>query len=228
MSPRDPATTPTAFPFVAGFALAAAGAVILWPSADPDLERYRAVRDWTRQAYVRPVGDEQLMDDALRGLADGLDSWSSWYDRGDLARLDRETEGRFHGLGVSLRAPASDGRILFPEKLTSSKSSGSGLSGSKSTSGDKNPLFGMTTYLVLNAVFRHTYLRRTIPGDLLDRVGTTVDRLPESFPTPAGRNWLVMPPRAGKRGNVFEISEEWTLSKPGEKWPDAIYGLIQR
>jgi hypothetical protein len=37
-----------------------------------------------------------------------------------------------------------------------------------------------------------------------------------------------MPPRAGKRGNVFEISEEWTLSKPGEKWPDAIYGLIQR
>ena len=121
-----------------------------------------------------------------------------------------------------------DGRILFPEKLTSSKSSGSGLSGSKSTSGEKNPLFGMTTYLVLNAVFRHTYLRRTIPGDLLDRVGTTVDRLPESFPTPAGRNWLVMPPKAVKRGNVFEISEEWTLSKPGEKWPDAIYGLIQR
>lgn len=121
-----------------------------------------------------------------------------------------------------------DGRILFPEKLTSSKSSGTGLSGSKTTSGDKNPLFGMATYLVLNAVFRHTYLRRTIPSDLLERVGTTVERLPESFPTPAGRNWLVMPPKAVKRGNVYEISEEWTLSKPGEKWPDAIYGLIKR
>jgi len=114
MTPRASASSPTAFPFVAGVALAAAGAVILWPSSDPDLDRYRAVRDWTRQAYVRPVSDEQLMDDALRGLADGLDAWSSWYDRGDLAKLDRETEGRFHGLGVSLRAPASDGRILFP------------------------------------------------------------------------------------------------------------------
>ncbi len=122
-----------------------------------------------------------------------------------------------------------DGRILFPEKLTASKSSGgTGLSGSKSTAGEKNPLFGITTYLVLNAVFRHTYLRRTIPSDLLDRVGTTVDRLPENFPTPSGRNWLVMPPKAVKRGNVYEISEEWTLSKPGEKWPEAIYGLIQR
>ncbi|MCY2960036.1 MAG: S41 family peptidase [Planctomycetota bacterium] len=114
MSPRDPTAANAAFPFAAGFGLALAGAVLLWPRSEPDVERYRAVRDWTREAYVRPVGDEQLLDDALRGLADGLDTWSSWYDRADLARLDRETEGRFHGLGVSLRAPASDGRILFP------------------------------------------------------------------------------------------------------------------
>ncbi len=114
MSPSDSSSSRSAFPFAAGFAVAAAGAVVLWPSSEPDLERYRAVRDWTRQAYVRPVGDEKLLDDALRGLADGLDSWSSWYDRSDLAQLDRETEGRFHGLGVSLRAPASEGRILFP------------------------------------------------------------------------------------------------------------------
>lgn len=114
MDPREPATHSQAFPFAAGFALAGAAAVILWPRADPDLERYRAVRDWTRDAYVRPVDDEELMDGALRGLADGLDAWSSWYDRSELAQLERETGGRFHGLGVSLRAPASDGRILFP------------------------------------------------------------------------------------------------------------------
>lgn len=122
----------------------------------------------------------------------------------------------------------SDGRIVFPEKLPGGKSSGSGLSGSKSSAGDKNPLFGVTTYLVLNAVFRHTYLRSTIPDDLLDKVGTTRERLPEGFPTPAGRNWLIMPPKVSKRGNVYEISEEWLLSKPGQTWPEAIYGLIQR
>ena len=89
-------------------------------------------------------------------------------------------------------------------------------------------MFGVTTYLVLNAVFRHTYLRRTIPNDLLNRVGTTRSNLPEGFPTPPSRNWLVMPPKVGKRGNVYEISEEWMLSKPGQLWPEAIYGLIER
>lgn len=126
--------------------------------------------------------------------------------------------------GGSLNA---DGRIVFPEKTPSNKGAGTGLSGSRSSS-DKNPMFGVTTYLVLNAVFRHTYLSRSVPSDLLQKVGTTRDRLPEGFPTPTDRNWLIMPPKVNKRGNVFEIAEEWMLSKPGQKWPDAIYGLIQR
>lgn len=121
----------------------------------------------------------------------------------------------------------SDGRIMFPEKTPSGKGAGTGL-GSARSSSDKNPMFGVTTYLVLNAVFRHTYLKRAVPGDLLDKVGTTRSNLPEGFPTPAERNWLIMPPKVSKRGNVFEIAEEWMLSKPGQKWPEAIYGLIQR
>lgn len=111
---KDPAHGSQLYPFAAGFALAASAAVLLWPRTDPDVETYRAVRDWAREAYVRPVGDEELLDGALHGLADGLDAWSSWYDRTELAQLDRETGGRFHGLGVSLRAPAGEGRILFP------------------------------------------------------------------------------------------------------------------
>jgi hypothetical protein len=122
----------------------------------------------------------------------------------------------------------SDGRISFPEKLPGGSSGSGGLNGKRTGTGDKNPMFGVTTYLVLNAVFRHTYLRRTIPNDLLNRVGTTRSNLPEGFPTPPGRNWLVMPPKVGKRGNVYEISEEWMLSKPGQLWPEAIYGLIER
>ena len=121
-----------------------------------------------------------------------------------------------------------DGRITFPEKLPSAGSDGSGLSGSESTSTEKNPMFGQTTYLVLHAVFRRTYLKRRVPVNLLDEVGTTREKLPGGLPTPKGRNWLIMPPKVSKRGNVFEISEEWMLSKPGEKWPPAIYGLIER
>jgi hypothetical protein len=121
-----------------------------------------------------------------------------------------------------------DGRITFPEKLPSATGEGTGLSGAESTSAEKNPMFGQATYLVLNAVFRRTYLERRVPKDLLDGVGTTRERLPGGLPTPKGRNWLVMPPKVARRGNVFEITEEWMLSKPGEKWPEAIYGLIER
>ena len=89
-------------------------------------------------------------------------------------------------------------------------------------------MFGQSTYLVLHAVFRRTYLVRRVPKDLLDGVGTTRERLPGGLPTPKGRNWLIMPPKVARRGNVFEITEEWMLSKPGQKWPEAIYGLIER
>ena len=121
-----------------------------------------------------------------------------------------------------------DGRIVFPEKLPGDAGQSSGLSAWESRSAERNPMFGQSTYLVLHAVFRRTYLKRRLPAGLLDEVGTTRERLPGGLPTPKGRNWLVMPPKVGKRGNVFEVVEEWMLSKPGEKWPEAIYGLIER
>ena len=121
-----------------------------------------------------------------------------------------------------------DGRITFPDKLPNASGEGAGLGGGESTNSEKNPMFGQSTYLVLNAVFRRSYLKRRISKDLLDGVGTTRERLPGGLPTPNDRNWLVMPPKVARRGNVFEITEEWMLSKPGEPWPKAIYGLIER
>lgn len=120
-----------------------------------------------------------------------------------------------------------DGKITFPEKLSSNKGSSSGLSGGQTTKQDKNPLFGLSTYLVTKAVFRHTYLRRVFPSELLNKIGTIVRSLPESFPTPSGRNWLFMPPKVAKRGNMYEITEELMLSAKGG-WPEAVYQLIQR
>jgi hypothetical protein len=124
---------------------------------------------------------------------------------------------------------SDDGRITFPERLPRKSTSGAGLSGNESSgAGEKNPMFGQSTYLVLHAVFRRTYLKKKVPKNLLDEAGTTRDKLPGGLPTPKGRNWLVMPPKVSKRGNVFEITEELLLSKPGEKWPPAVYRLIQR
>lgn len=121
-----------------------------------------------------------------------------------------------------------EGKIKFPSTIPAGSSSGSGLVAKNKGENAPNPYYGMTTYRVMHAIFRHTYIRKTIPSSIFDRAGTTANSLPGGFPTPSGRNWLYQPPKMRRRGDVFEISEELMLSKPGAVWPEAIYSLIQR
>ena len=60
----------------------------------------------------------------------------------------------------------------------------------------------------------------------LDRIGTIQESLPGGFPTPSGRNWIVMPPKISQRGGIYQITEELMLSQPGG-WPENVYKLIQ-
>jgi carboxyl-terminal processing protease len=82
--------------------------------AEPDVAHYREVRDYARQAFVREVTDEQMLESALHGLADGLDDYSQYFDLAESEALQRETSGRYFGLGVVLGKPFEEGRILFP------------------------------------------------------------------------------------------------------------------
>jgi carboxyl-terminal processing protease len=104
--------------FVVGWLLGAAtGAffiVHLQAWDEPDVARYRAARDYARGAFVHPVTDADLLDHALHGMAEGLDDYSQYFNAAEAARLERETAGRYDGLGVVIQAPFSDGRILFP------------------------------------------------------------------------------------------------------------------
>jgi carboxyl-terminal processing protease len=110
--------------FAAGLGTALAAAILAWPRPSPDLERYRAVRDWVRSAALEPADPQTMSDDALRGLAAGLDEHSAWYSQDELRALDRDTGGRYLGLGISLRPPASDGRILFPLRGSPAEAAG--------------------------------------------------------------------------------------------------------
>lgn len=91
----------------------------------------------------------------------------------------------------------------------------------------KNPLSGLSTYVSLRSVFRMTYTKRSLPASLFKDIGTIKDSLPGGFPTPSGRDWLVMPPKVSERGNAFQITEEWMASPPGG-WPKSIYKLIEQ
>lgn len=123
-------------------------------------------------------------------------------------------------------------KIEFPEFL---KSNERGLGSSTfvgppapgdQPKGIKNPMYGLETFLSLSSVFRHTYVRSEVSASLFNRIGSIRESLPGGFPTPSGRNWIVMPPKISQRGSVYQITEEYMLSQPGG-WPEKVYKLIQ-
>lgn len=90
---------------------------MIWHELSPasrDLVQYRAVRDFAREAFVRDVADEELLDNALHGMLGELDPYSRFYDAEESEALERETRGRFRGIGVIFRAPVAAGQVLYP------------------------------------------------------------------------------------------------------------------
>lgn len=114
------------------------------------------------------------------------------------------------------------GEVKFPETLPQ-ELQGKGLSKVKLKTGEeKNPLYGVETYLSLGAVWSVTRAYRTIPDNLLEGVGCVVKNPPGNPPTPEGRNWLKMAPTGRRRGNVAEITHRYMLSGIGG-WVEDIY-----
>ena len=81
--------------------------------ADPALAQYRAVRDFARDTFVRDLSDEELTDLALSGMARGLDEYSRYYNRDQSTELDRETGGRYAGVGAIFQPFDGVRRVLF-------------------------------------------------------------------------------------------------------------------
>lgn len=103
--------------FLSGLLVGAlVGAIgVAWLQDDrEEWSRYRGVRDFAEQRFVRAPDRTKLADDALRGMLAGLDRYSRYYDTAETTAMERETGGRYRGIGVVLKRPIADGRVLFP------------------------------------------------------------------------------------------------------------------
>ncbi|MBI5435237.1 MAG: S41 family peptidase [Planctomycetes bacterium] len=96
-----------------GLLLAGILRFVLPDSGDADVARYREVRDFVRANYVRPVTDQALLESALHGMVEDLDRYSRFLGREQVAEFERETGGRYRGIGVVFRDPPRDGQVLF-------------------------------------------------------------------------------------------------------------------
>lgn len=96
-----------------GLVIAALVEQLLPSEPDPDLAHYSEVRNFVQGEFVREVDPEEMLQLALHGMVEGLDSYSRYYTADEARTLERETRGRYLGIGVVFKPPASEGQVLF-------------------------------------------------------------------------------------------------------------------
>ncbi len=66
--------------------------------------------------YIRPVTSETLIEASVRGLLRTLDPHSSFFATSDYSRLQEEQQGKYYGLGITIRAESpGSGRVVVVE-----------------------------------------------------------------------------------------------------------------
>jgi hypothetical protein len=123
----------------------------------------------------------------------------------------------------------ADDTYAFEELLPKGTTS-KGLGGKKLVGGEKNPLYGTSTYALLQARVTRTFSTKRLKATLLSSAGEVVKVIPnapEQFDelTPKDRDWMIMPPKISQQGDVFRCEQSYLLSPPGG-WPPEVYALL--
>lgn len=79
-----------------------------------DIRLFAEVFDRIKSAYVEPVTDQQLLEDAIRGMLSGLDPHSAYLDAKAFEGLQINTSGRFGGLGIEVGFQDGFIRVIAP------------------------------------------------------------------------------------------------------------------
>ena len=67
-----------------------------------DISSLGAVLQRVQDAYVEPIDEKTMTENAIRGIVDGLDKHSSFLDASALRNLREETTGSFGGIGIDI------------------------------------------------------------------------------------------------------------------------------
>lgn len=79
-----------------------------------DLRTFTEIFDRIRNAYVEPVDDQTLFENAIRGMLEGLDPHSVYLEKDAFNNLQISTKGEFGGLGIEVEMEDGFVRIVTP------------------------------------------------------------------------------------------------------------------
>jgi len=79
-----------------------------------DLQKFTKVIDYVKEYYVKPIDDETLFENSIRGMLSGLDPHSMYFNKEEFASLKENTTGKFGGLGIEFLPEDGFLRIISP------------------------------------------------------------------------------------------------------------------
>ena len=94
-------------------------------------------------SYVTTLDADTLVDNAIRGMVDGLDGHSAFLDNDALGVLEEETSGRFGGVGIEVRLV--EGRLTVISPIAGGPAERAGIAaGDRIVEVEHHPLRGRT------------------------------------------------------------------------------------
>ena len=126
-----------------------------------------------REHYVEEVPDRSLVDNAIRGMVQGLDDHSTFLDVDALLALEEDTSGRFGGIGIEVGMV--DGFVTVLSPLDGTPAARAGIAaGDRIVEVDHESLKGRTLTETIDEVRGkagttvHLRVRRVALGETLD------------------------------------------------------------
>ena len=78
------------------------------------VQRFSNALGLIKKYYVKPVDDNVLFDNAIRGMVSGLDPHSSYLDEEEFKELETSTNGEFGGLGIEVTMEDGVVKVITP------------------------------------------------------------------------------------------------------------------
>jgi carboxyl-terminal processing protease len=79
-----------------------------------ELRTFVTILNEVKQGYVEKVSDKTLLQNAIRGMVDGLDPHSAYLDKAEFRDLSISTSGKFGGLGIKISRQNGFLRVISP------------------------------------------------------------------------------------------------------------------
>ncbi|NOQ35511.1 MAG: PDZ domain-containing protein [Methylococcaceae bacterium] len=115
------------------------------PAALPyeELRAFTEIFGRIKNDYVEPVADKKLLEDAIRGMLEGLDPHSSYLDIAEYKELREGTSGQFGGLGIEVTMENGFVKVVSPIDDTPAQRAGI-KAGDLIVKLDEKPVKGMS------------------------------------------------------------------------------------